>query len=234
MKKFLLGSFFFLSSSFAFAAGGEGCGSKTVMVNGEEQHVALECSHAPIDHDDKASLQNGARMFMSYCVGCHSAKYVRYSAVAEGLDIPPELVETYLMFTTDKIGDYIDPQIDKAAQAKWFGKAPPDLSLETRLRGSDWVYTYLLSFYPDASRPYGVNNYLLPNVAMPHVLNELQESTSREEYQKDVGDLVNFMSWMGDPVMSIRHKIGWFVLLFLAIMFIPIYLLNREFWKDIK
>lgn len=234
LKTLLLGFALTFTTSAAFASGGGGCGTQIVEKDGHEHHIALACDKAPIDYTNTASMQNGAKLFMSYCVGCHSAKYVRYSRMAKDLDIPPELVEQYMMFTTDKIGDHIDPEIDPKIQEKWFGNAPPDLSLETRFRSSDWVYSYLLGFYPDADKKWGVNNVVFPDVAMPHVLANMQANLSEEEYKKNVGDLVNFMTWMGDPVRYDRWVIGAFVLLFLAFLFVPVYLLNKEFWKDVK
>lgn len=220
-----------LSAQSALAAGGHGCGTYT-DANGVS--TTLECSKAPIDFDNKASLQRGASMFVNYCVGCHSAQYVRYSRLAKDLEIPPELVQRYLMVTTDQIGDHITANIDPEVLGQWFGAAPPDLSLETRLRGDDWVYTYLLSFYEDPSRPWGANNLVLANAAMPHVLRDLQKELGEEEYKAQVGDLVNFMAWMAEPVREERKKYGVFVLLFLVVLLIPVYLLNKEFWKDVK
>lgn len=133
-----------MTGSQAFAAGGHGCGTYT---EADGSKTTLECSKAPIDLTNKGSLQRGAAIFMNYCVGCHSAQYVRHSRIAQDLDIPPELMEKYLMVTTDQIGDHVTAQIDPELQGTWFGAPPPDLSLETRLRGDDWVYTYLLSFY---------------------------------------------------------------------------------------
>ncbi|UXZ05207.1 cytochrome c1 [Moraxella nasicaprae] len=215
----------------AQAAGGHGCGTYT-QTDGTE--VTLECSKAPIDLTNKASLQRGAAMFMNYCVGCHSAQYVRHSRIAQDLDIPPELVEKYLMVTTKSIGDHVTAQINPEVQGEWFGAAPPDLSLETRLRGDDWVYTYLLSFYEDPSRPWGSNNLVLANAAMPHVLYNLQNELGKAEYEKRVGDLVNYMAWMAEPVRHDRKIYGAFVIIFLLILLIPVYLLNKEFWKDVK
>lgn len=226
------------SAQTAFAAGGHGCGTYTdtkgTPDTADDVATVLECSKAPIDFDNKGSLQNGASMFMSYCVGCHSAQYVRHSRIAKDLDIPPELVEQFLMVTSNQIGDHINAGIDQEVQGQWFGAAPPDLSLETRLRGDDWVYTYLLSFYEDPSRPWGANNLVLANAAMPHVLLDLQKSLSKEEYEKQVGDLVNFMAWMAEPVREERVGYGIWAILFLVILFIPVYLLNKEFWKDVK
>ena len=226
-----LGAALTLTTGTALAAGGGGCGTFT-NADGVVEHLA--CSTAPIDFTNKGSLQNGAKIFMNYCAGCHSAKYVRHSRIAKDLEIPPELVEKYLMVTTDQIGDHITAEIDPEIQASWFGAAPPDLSLETRLRGDDWVYTYLLSFYEDPSRPWGANNLVLANAAMPHVLHNMQEKLSAEEFESEVGDLVNFMAWMAEPNRHDRQVIGFFVILFLLVLLIPVYLLNKEFWKDVK
>jgi ubiquinol-cytochrome c reductase cytochrome c1 subunit len=179
-------------------------------------------------------LQNGAKLFISYCTGCHSAKYLRYERMAQDLDIDPKLVAEYMMFTTDKIGDAIDAKFNQKDQAKWFGNAPPDLSLETRLRSPDWVYTYLLNFYPDAKRPWGVNNRVFKDVAMPHVLGDLEQELGPEGYEEAVGDLTNFMHYMAEPIRNERERLGIFVLLFLALLFVPVYLLNKEYWKDVK
>lgn len=220
-----------VASPSAMAAGGHGCGTYT---EADGTSTTLECSKAPIDLTNKGSLQRGAAMFMNYCVGCHSAQYVRHSRIARDLDVPPELVEKYLMVTSDQIGDHVTANIDPELQGAWFGAAPPDLSLETRLRGDDWVYTYLLSFYEDPSRPWGANNLVLANAAMPHVLHNLQQELGEEEYKARVGDLVNFMAWMAEPVRHDRKIYGLFVILFLLVLLIPVYLLNKEFWKDIK
>lgn len=227
-----------LCSHTALASGGHGCGSftdtKGTVDDKDDVHIELACSKAPIDFSNQASLQRGASMFMSYCVGCHTAKYVRHSRIAKDLNIPPELVEQFLMVSANQIGDHITAGIDPDVQGKWFGAAPPDLSLETRLRGDDWVYTYLLSFYEDPSRPWGSNNLVLANAAMPHVLHDLQKSSSKEEFEAQVGDLVNYMAWMAEPVRAERKKYGVFVILFLLALLIPVYLLNKEFWKDVK
>ncbi|HUP91799.1 MAG TPA: cytochrome c1 [Solimonas sp.] len=120
-----------------------------------------------------ASLQRGARNYMNYCSGCHSMRNLRYSRVARDLEIPEGLLKTNLMFTSDKVGDPIHASMP-AESAKWFGQQPPDLTVETRKRGADWVYNYLMTFYLDDTRPTGVNNLVLPGASMPHVLWELQ------------------------------------------------------------
>ncbi len=121
------------------------------------------------------SLQRGARNFLSYCSGCHSLKYIRYSRIAEDLKISDEQRDAYLVRPGDKFSDYLHTSLPEHDAVNWFGKAPPDLSLVTRSRGSDWVFNFLTSFYADpASHQTGVNNLQLPGTAMPHVLASLQ------------------------------------------------------------
>lgn len=220
MKKFLLFVALALTPLMANASG-SGCGETA-------------CLHAPVNHQDKASLQNGAKLFVSYCLGCHSAKYLRYERMAADLDIDPALVQEHLNFTSDKIGDQMTTRTDPHEQAKWFGAAPPDLSVETRLRSPDWVYTYLLSFHEDDKRPYGVNNKVFKDVAMPDVLGEMKRDLTPEAFRAEVADLVNFMAYMAEPNKAERERIGIFALIFLAILFIPVWFLNREYWKDVK
>jgi len=119
------------------------------------------------------SVQRGARNFMSYCSGCHSMRHMRYGRIGQDLQIPEEILKTTLMLTTDKVGEPILSSMPAAA-ANWFGQQPPDLTVETRMRGPDWVYNYLMTFYVDTARPLGVNNLVLPGASMPHVLGDLQ------------------------------------------------------------
>jgi cytochrome c1 len=124
--------------------------------------------------DSKASLQRGAQVFTNYCMGCHSMEYSRYERVADDLEIPHELMLENLVFDDSKIGSLMTNAMTVDAAKRWFGAAPPDLTLVARVRGADWLYTYLRTFYEDTSRPFGVNNEVFPNVGMPHVLLELQ------------------------------------------------------------
>ena len=158
MRKLIFGLFIAVLPAFGLAAGGAG--------------VPLD--HIETDHTNKASLQNGAAMFTNYCMGCHSMEYARYKRVAEDLDIPVELYEENLIFTGAKIGELMKNSMSSDMAASWFGAPPPDLTLEARLRGESWVYSYLRGFYKDESRPLGVNNVVFPNVGMPHVLYGLQ------------------------------------------------------------
>ena len=223
---------------------------------GEEAPYAFKT-----DTGNQSSLQRGARNFMNYCSGCHGMQYLRYNRMGKDLGIPEDVLKKNLMFTSDKLGDQIHSSMPAAQAADWFGKPPPDLTLETRARGAEWVYNYLLTFYLDPKRPTGVNNEMLPNAAMPHVLWELQGwqkkaekkegegggehhepmfeleqkgSLSPEEFQKWVGDLVNFMAYAAEPEKAERMTIGVRVLLYLVVLLLPLtYLLKREYWKDV-
>ena len=163
-----------LISSNLSSAGGAACGSYL----SEDGLTKGECKNAYVDPKDKASLQRGAQIYMNYCLGCHSLKYARYKQVSEDLEIPLDLFQENLIFGDQKIGDLIQVGMDSKEAKEWFGNAPPDLTLEAGLRGADWVYTYLTSFYIDESRPLGVNNKVYENVGMPHVLVGMQ-GTSR-------------------------------------------------------
>ena len=142
---------------------------------------ANEGGHAPwmgkADNEvaNLPSLQRGARNFMNYCSGCHSLKYIRYSRIAEDLKIPDDLRDQFLVKPGAKFSDYVQWSMPPADAQEWFGKAPPDLSLVARSRGTDWIFNLWLSYYSDpASRQTGVNNLQFPGTAMPHVLASLQ------------------------------------------------------------
>jgi ubiquinol-cytochrome c reductase cytochrome c1 subunit len=139
-------------------------------------------------YNNTASIQRGARDFVAYCSGCHSMKYMRYSRLETDLGIPEDLLKSSLMIGTDKLGDTMKSAMPAAASKTWFGQTPPDLTLEARARGADWIYTYLQSFYVDEKRPLGVNNTVLPNASMPHVLWELQGWQKLVEHKAEAGD----------------------------------------------
>lgn len=222
---------------------------------------AVKLDKAHYDLTDKASLQNGAKLFMNYCAGCHSTQHQRYNRVAEDLGIPEDVMQANLNFTGVPIGELMKNAIPEKDAATWFGAPPPDLTLVARVRGTDWLYTYLRSFYKDDERPFGVNNLVFPSVGMPHVLEPLQGSArlktqvhtvdgeevatpvgievdgngelSGEEYDAAVLDIVNFLAYSADPIKLERHRIGYWVLGFLAIFFVFGYLLKKEYWRDV-
>jgi len=155
--KQLIATLVLLMPSIVFAAGG---------------HVPLR--QANNDLTDEASLQHGAKLYVNYCMGCHSLKYSRFERVGEDLGIPKELLLENLMFTAEKVGETMTIAMQGADAEGWFGVEPPDLSVIARSRGVDWLFTYLTGFYLDDSRPLGVNNVVFKDVGMPHVLWELQ------------------------------------------------------------
>ncbi len=209
-----------------------------------ESEIPLDKAH--IDPTDLASLERGAKLFMNYCSGCHSLKYIRYSTMAKDIGIVnakgqvlDQAVKLNLMFVGDKLVDTIQSSMTKEEGVNWFGVAPPDLSLVARLRGVDWLYTYLRSFYPDPKRQWGVNNRLFLDVAMPDVLFNLRtrlllEPEGQQKVDRLVLDLVNFLHYAGEPTKAKRQSLGKWVLLFLGVFFVFAYLLKREYWKDVK
>lgn len=211
------------------------------------EEVALD--KAPIDASNNESLQRGARTFVNYCLNCHSANYMRYNRLLE-IGLTEKQIKDNLLFAGEKVGDQMKVAMSKTDAKKWFGAAPPDLSVEVRARGADWVYSYLRGFYRDDSRPTGWNNTVYDKVAMPHVLYELQgEQTlnhethkltlakpgklSVAEYDALAADLTNFLAYMSEPAKQQRNHLGWFVLLFLGVLFGFAYKLKKAYWKDI-
>lgn len=215
--------------------------------------------HAGTDLDDQASLQRGAQLFMNYCSGCHSLKYLRYSRMAEDLGLSEDEVMANLNFSGAKVGEQVQVAMPAAGAEKWFGKMPPDLSLIARVRGSDWIYTYLKSFYLDESRPLGWNNKLFPNASMPNPLWEMQGlqhaklgkadavgerpvegleiaqpgSLSPREFDQTVRDITAFLEYAGEPAAIKRQGLGVWVILFLAFLALLAWLLKGEYWRDV-
>ena len=194
----------------------------------------LHLDHANTDISDTASLQNGAKLFMNYCSGCHAIGFMRYNRIAKDLNLSDSLVAEHLMFAGEKPGETITTAMPKEGAAKWFGVTPPDLSLVARAKGTDWIYTYLRGFYEDDSKAFGVNNKVLENASMPDVLWSLKEEKTEAEFNQDVRDIANFLDYVGEPAKLIRTSLGVWVLLFLGILFILTYLLKKEYWKDVK
>tara|TARA_R110000851_G_scaffold181511_2_gene329674 strand:+ start:154050 stop:156083 length:2034 start_codon:yes stop_codon:yes gene_type:complete len=246
---------------------------KAVGAESEYHCGTIPCDEFEADPSDKISLQRGAKLFVNYCMGCHSAEYSRWGRVASDLKMPAGLVMDNLVFADQKIGDLMKIAMTKKKGKQWFGAPPPDLTMITRARTSEWVYTYLRHFYADPNRPMGVNNKVFKDVGMPHALLDLQGLQecapgpvvaanggvkrdpltreeiledncgrytlvqegvlSPEEYDQAAYDLVNFLAYTAEPMVEDRKRIGTYVLLFLAFLFIWVWLLNREYWKEI-
>jgi len=203
--------------------------SFNVFASGE-----LHLDPANTDISDTASLQNGAKLFMNYCSGCHAIGFMRYNRIAQDLNLSDSLVAEHLMFAGEKPGETITTAMPKESAAKWFGGTPPDLSLVARSKGTDWIYTYLRGFYEDDSKVFGVNNKVLENASMPDVLWSLKEEKPEAEFDQDVRDITNFLDYVGEPAKLIRTSLGVWVLLFLGVLLVLTYLLKKEYWKDVK
>ena len=247
MKKVLITIMLALTPAMAFAAGGSGA----------------KLDHVKVDLGDQASLQNGAKIFVNYCLSCHSASYMRYNRMAKDIGLTEEQVAEYMGFITDDKGKFKPGALMKATinadEAKAaFNTVPPDLSVTSRSKGADWIYTYMRSFYRDEKAPSGWNNVVFPNVSMPHVLwswqgtNRAQFTTddsgvrhfegfevvtpgsmSAKEFDKNMRDLTAFMVYLGEPARLVRFQLGVYVLIFLAFFLVFAYLLKKNYWKDV-
>lgn len=252
------------------------------------REVAAAETGAPLDPfepnlRDKPSLQRGMRLFVNYCLGCHSLKFQRYERTAHDLGIPLDVALDNLVFTGGAIGDLMETAMPREGAKSWFGAPPPDLTMVDRVRGTTWVYNMLKGFYVDEDRPFGVNNLVFENIAMPHALVGLQGvpelvcrgkrpidpltgaggltsgengrlvreeivredncswtravpgtgAYSREEFDRAAGDIANFLHYVGEPGRLNRQRMGYWVLGFLALLFVLARALNREYWKDV-
>ncbi len=233
-----------LAMSQSFAAGG----------------AALD--HAEIDPGNKASLQRGARNFMNYCSGCHAAKYVRFKTIGKYLDLSEEQLIENLMFNAEKTFETINTAMPASSAQRWFGTAPPDMSLMARAKGADYIFSFLRGFYLAPDSPTGVDNRVLGGTSMPHVLWELQGyqkalfsshteegvtshtfegfeiaidgSMEGEDFDDFVRDTVNFLAYIAEPIRSERRKLGVWVLMFLIFFWILSVMLKKQIWKDVK
>lgn len=225
-----------------------------------EDHIHLD--KADINLRDQGALQRGAKHFFGYCSGCHSLKYARYERIGKDIGMTPEEVKKSLLPPGAKIVDLVTNAMLPEDGEKWFGTPVPDLTLVARLRGEDWIYSFLRSFYQDPKRPMGVNNLVFPEVAMPFVLADLQglqkaiyheskDDTGHtakafekfekvapgtltvEQYDQMARDIVTFLAYVGEPIKLERQALGLNVLIFLLVFSILAYFLKKEYWKDV-
>lgn len=243
IKQIIAGALFAALPLTSFASGGD-----------------IKLDKAPINLNNKASLQRGAQVFVNYCLSCHSANYMRYNRLQD-IGLSEKQIKENLMFTSEKVGETMTIAMNKKDAKGWFGATPPDLTVIARSNGADWLYTYLRGFYKDESRPTGWNNTVFDKVGMPHVLwqeqgtqvlqhtkvkdakghehevsklvLETQGTKTPVEYSQMIADLTNYLVYMGEPAKLERYNIGMFVLAFLFVLFIFAYYLKKEYWKDI-
>ncbi|OQK17110.1 cytochrome C [Methyloprofundus sedimenti] len=239
MKKLLQSCLLLLMPLGVFASGG------------------IELDSADIDLTDKASLENGAHLYVQYCLGCHSTKYIRYLNLADDFEVEQQEILDKVAPEGAGIYDKMLTAMNGHDAKKWFGVQPPDLSLIARSRGADWIYSYLKGFYIDPIRPLGVNNAIFPEVGMPNPLWKLQGNQkpvykkidgqeaitelvleepgtmNAEEFDKSVNDIVNFLVYAGEPAQLERQSMGKYVLFFILLFGVIAYLLKKEYWKDV-
>lgn len=203
---------------------------------------------APNLSKDKDALQRGAKLFVNYCLGCHSANAVRFNTLTK-IGFSEQVIKENLLFVGGEITDLMKLPNKPSDAQKWFGIIPPDLSTAARVRSADWIYTFLRSYYVDDKAVSGFNNTVFHNTAMPNVFWQLQGNQklvngslklvksglrSNEEFNRDIAELTAFISWMSDPTKEERQKLGYFALAFMLLLTFLAYMLKKEYWKDIK
>lgn len=217
----------------------------------------IELQTANVDLSNNASLQRGAKHFVTYCLGCHSIKHIRYLRIALDTDVDQKKMLKDIAPEGASIYDQLHSAMNKHDSEKWFGTQPPDLSLIARSRGADWLYSYLKSYYIDPKSPRGVNNLIFKDTAMPNPLWQLQGEQHAEhkkniwgdeytnlvmkepgtlstgEFDIFVNDLVNFLVYVGEPVQLERQRIGKYVIFYILMFLVVAYLLKKEYWKKI-
>lgn len=225
-------------------------------------HADFALKSIRINTGNQAALRNGAAYFMTYCMACHSIRADRFVDLASVLGVPVSKIQREFNSTNREVHETIVSAMPGDDATHWFGLAPPDLSAIIKMKGADWVYTYLTSFYLDPSRATGVNNAVFHNVAMPDVLWELQGlqkpvykseainghtsqvlvrlkpvtqgSLSPAEFNKTMQDIVTFLYWANHPHQAEREKLGIWVMIFMAIFIVVAYLLKKEFWRAVR
>lgn len=217
----------------------------------------LKLRSVNIDLDDFEAIEKGAKHYVTYCLGCHSVKYMRYKRMAIDLEIDEQLVLDEVAPEGANIYDQMKTAMNERDSKKWFGTNPPDLSLISRSRGSDWLYNYLKGFYADSSKPLGTNNTIFKDVGMPNVFWQLQGTQtpvkanihgnevithlklsepgilSPKEFDTMVTELVSFLVYAGEPVQLERRTMGKYVLFYLFMFAMVAYFLKKEYWKDV-
>lgn len=238
-----------------------------LMVGAQANTGGIAWDKAPNNLNDMAALQSGAKTFVNYCLNCHAAAYMRFNRLKD-IGLTEQQIKDNLLFSTDKVGETMKVSVDPRQAKEWFGGNPPDLTVMARSRsgangtGADYLYTYLRTFYVDEKKATGWNNLAFPNVAMPHVLWELQGKRAPIyatevvhghetevfkgweqltpgkmtplEYDQTIGDLVGYLQWMSEPSQGKRVQVGVWVLLFLLVMTVFTWRLNAAYWKDVK
>jgi ubiquinol-cytochrome c reductase cytochrome c1 subunit len=192
----------------------------------------IELESAQNNLRDQDSLQRGAVLFSNYCMACHSLKYMRYNRIARDLGWSEDEVVAKLSYGQAKPVDNVMTRMHDGVAMEVLGSNPPDLSLMARLKGTDYIYTFLRSYYVDEEGKW--NNKALPGTSMPNVMESFQRHASEDDYAQATRDISNFLEYVGEPAKMQRHDLGWKVIAFLLVLLLLTYLLKREYWRDIK
>ncbi len=224
------------------------------VLSGAELTAPLE--QPDIDVFDTASLRRGAKLYVDRCLGCHSLKHLRYQRLKQDLKLNDGEFNALFPGLERPVGSLTSSMAAQDAEL-WFGVPAPDLSERARALGTDWLYTYLRTFYQDDSRPFGVNNWVFKDVAMPNVLWDLQVkqkaviekidanpvilrlelvepgALNPNQFNRAVTDLVNFLAYAAEPTQLERRRLGKYVIGFLVVLAFVTYRLKKAYWKDI-
>jgi len=193
----------------------------------------LDLMPAMNDIRDNDSLKRGAILFSNYCMACHSVKYMRYNRIARDIGWTDQEIVEKMAYGQNKVVDNVMTRMPEGVAMQVLGTKVPDLSLMARLKGTDYIYTFLNSYqYDEATNTW--DNKILKGTSMPHVLDGVQKHTTEAEYQTATRDIANFLEYVGEPIKVKRHDLGWKVMLFLFVLFIVLYLLKKEYWRDVK
>ena len=217
----------------------------------------VELQSANFDPEDRGAVLRGAKHFVTYCLGCHSIKHIRYQRIAKDFGLNDEKVLSDIAPKGATIYEQMHTAMNAHDSEKWFGVQPPDLSLISRSKSADWLYSYLKSFYSDPKKPLGTNNLIFKDVGMPNVFWQLQGeqklvhnaeegqgnnqslvlakagTLSEAEFDTMINELVNFLDYVGEPVKLERERLGKYVLFYLFMFLLIAYLLKKEYWKDV-
>ncbi len=219
--------------------------------------VGMELMDPDISPHDRESIKRGAELYADYCVGCHSLQYLRYQRLARDVGEDEAWIRENIMHGDHDMVDPIMSPMDPKDGERWFGLKPPDLSLTTGVHGADWVYTYLNTFYRDEDAELGYNNLVQEGTSMPHVLFRLQPDQkavrddeghieelktvegaeaqlTQEEYRELTADITAFLSYAEEPFRADRERLGVWVILFLILLTGILYLVYKEYWRDLK
>ncbi|GKT12473.1 MAG: ubiquinol-cytochrome c reductase cytochrome c1 subunit [Thiomicrorhabdus sp.] len=203
-----------------------------LSINVQAAGVSLDLESAGNNLRDQDSLKRGAVLFSNYCMACHSIKFMRYNRIARNLGWSDEEVISDMAHGLNTVTENVHTRMLPGVAMEVLGTEPPDLSLMARLKGDDYIYTFLRAYHQDDSGEW--DNTILKGTAMPNVLEGIQRHATPDDYAESARDITNFLAYVGEPSKLDRLDLGWKVIAFLLVLLLLTYLLKREYWRDIK